>query len=633
MNNQGKELYEFGPFRLDPGKRLLLRNNQPVPLQMKAFETLLVLVRNSEKVVLKDDLIKEVWPGTFVEESNLAQNIFVLRKTLGETVGDHRYIVTIPGRGYRFVGEVTTVLAEMQAHDQLIVSGHSRSRLVIEENKVRRKTVTSATLVVLLLGATVLLAVGGFRTSWKTRERKFESFAVLPFRDISSDSSDQYLSDGVTDELITQLAQISTLHVISHTSSMKYKSSNKLAPRIGRELGVDVLVEGTVEHVGNRVRVSVHLIDAAKDRYLWARSYDREVKDVLLLQSDAAHDIALEIEGNPQLFSNPSHPVKVRPVNPEAYEAYLRGQYFLAQRSRPSIGKSLVEFKRAVDLDAGYAAAHAGLAHAYLLAGNYDVETVDPFLKARAAAEKALSLDDSIAIAHAVLAQYFLQYEYNFPAAGREYQRAVRLDPSDVTVRSGYARNYLAFTGRLDEALAEMKQAVQIDPLSLSTKTSLGLVYYFRKDYDNDIAMCRKALEVDPNFLPAHVQLVGAYLAQRRYPEYIAEYRITQKWDPPSAGYLPADDLQKAYEISGAKGMLRVLQHSLEHLSPDYGAPVLLAGLYADQGDKDRAFHWLEKAYQQRDSELLALKVDPFLDSLHSDPRFGDLVRRLGLPQ
>ena len=630
MSNQGKELYEFGPFRLDPGKRLLLRDNQPVPLQLKAFETLLVLIRNSERVVLKDDLMKAVWPDTFVEEANLAQNVFVLRKILGAKVGDHRYIDTIPGRGYRFTEKVRIISEE----ESLVVESHSRTRVVIEDTRTNWRSAISGTAVILVLGSALLLMIGSFRGRGKAENAKFESLAVLPFLDLSPDSSGQYLSDGVTDELITELAQIGTLRVISRRSSAKYKGTDKSSVQIGHELGVDALIEGTIELVGDRVRIRAQVIDASTDRHLWARSYDREVKDVLSLQSDAAHDIAQEIGGTALPPADLSNPRKVHRVSPEAYEAYLKGHYFLNQRSREGVSKALVEFKRALDLDPEYAAAYAGLAHAYILADIYlNVDTSDVFPKARAAAERALSLDDSNAAAHAALGQYFVLYEFNFAAAGKQYQRALQLDPSDVTTRTWYARNYLTNTGRLDDAVAEMKRALQIDPLSLIARTNLGLVYYFRKEYDNDIAMCRKALDMDPNFLPAHVQLVGAYLAQRRYPEYIAEYRVTEKWNPPNAGYLRADDLQKAYENSGGKGLLQALLHNMEHLSGDSGNPLMVAELYAGQGEKEQAFHWLEKAYRQRDYDVLAIKVNPALDSLHSDPRFGDLVRRLGLPQ
>ena len=318
MSDQGKAFYEFGPFRVDPGKRLLLRDNQPVPLQLKAFETLLVLVRNSEQVVLKDDLMKAVWPDAFVEESNLAQNIFVLRKTLGDTVGDHRYIVTIPGRGYRFAGKARMVSEE---EDSLVVESHSRTRLVIEDRKTEWSSTIPGMAVILVLGLMLLLTIGSLGSHWKTGNPKFESLAVLPFLDLSSDSSAQYLSDSVTDDLITELAQIGTLRVVSRRSSANYKGSNKSSAQIGRELGVDVLIEGTVERVGNRVRIRAQLIDASTDRHLWARSYDREVKDVLFLETDAARDIAQEIEGNALAPAHVSNPRKVRPVNPEAYEA------------------------------------------------------------------------------------------------------------------------------------------------------------------------------------------------------------------------------------------------------------------------------------------------------------------------
>ena len=629
MNNQGKELYEFGPFRLDPGKRILLRDNQPVPLQLKAFETLLVLVRQGGQVVLKDDLMKAVWPDSFVEESNLAQNVFVLRKTLGDTVGDHRYIITIPGRGYSFAGKVRIVSEE----ESLVLESHSRMRVVVQHTHPRWRSAVF-TLVVLVLVSILLLAVASFSGRWNTRSVKFDSLAVLPFADLSSGSSDQYLSDGMTDELVTELTQLGALRVISTRSSAKYKGTNKSAAQIGHELGVDLLVQGTVQQVGDRVRVRTQLVEASTDSELWASSYDREAKDILFLQSDAARDIAQAVTGKQLPLLYPANPKKVRPVNPEAYAACVRGRYFLSTRSHDGISKAQAEFQHAVDKDPEYAAAYAGLANYYILSDAYlEVDSADVFPKARAAAEKALSLDESTAAAHAALGEYFFLYEFNTQEAGKHYQRALQLDPSDVNTRTWYARNYLETTGRLEEATAQLKRVLEVDPLSLITMTALAGAYYYQKNYDGAIAMCRKALEIDSNFLPAHVQLEFAYYVEKRWPEFLAERRILAKWDPPNAGYTSPDDLEKAYSTAGEKGLEQAWQHSIENSKADYQSPILLAELYAQQGDKDKAFYQLEKAYRARDYEVLVIKIDPWLESLHADPRFADLIRRIGLPQ
>jgi TolB-like protein/Tfp pilus assembly protein PilF len=469
----------------------------------------------------------------------------------------------------------------------------------------------------------------GIAATADRQPNRFTSIAVLPLENLSNDPAQEYFSEGMTDELITDLAQLGSLRVISRTSVMHYKPGKETVPQIGREIGVDALIEGTIERVGNRVRIRVQLIDTASDRHLWARTYDHELKDVLLLQSVAAHDIAAEIQGQAVESPARSHPSNERIVQPDAYEAYLKGRYFWNQRSEAGLRKSIEYFQDAIARDPGFAAAYAGLAGSYSLLGSNVVSPDIARAKARAAASKALELDPATAEGHAELGLLAFYYDWNWKQAEQEFQRAIAINPSYATAHQWYSQ-YLRAMGRLPESLQEAKRAQQLDPLSLSVSNSLAARYRDLRQYDQAIAVNQRTLELDPNFAPAHELLATVYEQQGKLPMAIAERKRVVELAQGDPSLLSA--LAHAYAISGNQVEARKIAARLQQISKDhYVSAWDMAGLFTGLGDQDSAFRWLEKSYQSRESQLAFLNVSRLLDPLRANPRFPDLLRRVGL--
>jgi len=405
MSKVNKHFYEFGPFRIDPEERQLLRGQDPVPLTPKAFETLLILIRSSEHVVLKDELMKALWPDSFVEDANLSQNIFILRKALGDSAQDARYIATVPGRGYRFAQKVKQVGPE---EDALVIETHSQSRVVIKETSPGM--ISSLTwgdrrirALGLVLGMAVVLVAGYL--AWRASRPAAGSanprmmLAVLPFQNLTGDPEQEYFADGLTEELITKLGRLhpAQLGVIARTSVMGYKHSDKRLDQIGRELGVQYVLEGSVRRSGDRVRITAQLISVADQSHLWADDYDRKLQDVLTVQDD----VAIAVADETQLKLDPTQRTDLargRTVNPEAYEAYLRGRFFWNKRTEAGFRRSVEYFETAIAKDPAFAQAYAGLADSYLLLGGYGFEPQKVAMpKAKEAALRALAIDDRLA--------------------------------------------------------------------------------------------------------------------------------------------------------------------------------------------------------------------------------------------
>ncbi len=457
-----------------------------------------------------------------------------------------------------------------------------------------------------------------------------ESVAVLPLENLSRDPEQEYFADGMTEELITDLAKMSALRVISRTSVMRYKGTQKPMPEISRELNVDAVVEGSVQRSGNRVRVTAQLIEAATDRHLWAETYDRDLRDVLALQSEVATAISKEIQvkltGQEQ-----TRLATRRPVNREAYEAYLKGRYYWNRRTDEGLTKSLEYFERAIDKDPNYAMAYSGLADTYYtLLSFHLIPTKEGSAKAKAAAMKALAIDDLIGEAHTSLAVATLAYEWDFARAEKEFKRAIELSPGYATGRQWYA-GYLAQMGRLEEAIAESKRARDLDPLSPSINTTLAQKFIYTRQYDAAIEHLRKTLELDPNFAVAHSWLAWAYLEKGMKKEAIEEQQKAVTLSGGNTEILAS--LYYALAVTGRQNEARKGLEKLKQLSKrTYVSPHVMAVIYTGLGDKEQAFAWLEREYEEHDRELLSLKMMPFFDPLRSDPRYQDLVRRIGLP-
>jgi len=484
----------------------------------------------------------------------------------------------------------------------------------------------------LLIAPVIVLNIGGVRDRLlgKTGAQHIRSLAVLPLENLSRDPEQEYFADGMTDQLITDLAKISALKVISRTSVMQYKGARKPVPQIAQELGVDAVVEGSVQRAGDRVRISAQLIDARADQHLWARSYERDLRDVLVLQDEVAGAIANELKieltsrGQVRLASS-------RPVDPEAYETYLKGRYYSSKRTEKDLKKSIEYFQQAIKKDPDYAPAYSGMADAYTLLGYRGILPSNEALpRGKAAALKAVELDDSLAEAHASLAFIAETHEWDWATAEREYKRALELNPGYAAGHNWYA-GYLMYVGRFEEGIVEAKRARDLDPLSLPVNNALAGRLLLAGREKEAIEQSQKTLEMDPNFAPAHNELGWAYLRKGMNEEAIAEFRK----EAALSGSDPDEsiDLGYAYAVVGkrdeAKRILAKLKRKRER---SFVPPTALGIISGALGEKDEAFAWLEKAYELRDPQLTYLKVGRRYTPLHSDPRFQDLLRRMGLP-
>ncbi len=463
--------------------------------------------------------------------------------------------------------------------------------------------------------------------------RRIDSLAVLPLENVARDPEQDYFADGMTEALITDLAKIDGLKVISRTSVMRYKSMNKPLPEIAKELNVDAVVEGSVLKDGNRVRITAQLIDAASDRHLWAETYQREFNDVLALQRDVARAVATQVR-NRLTPREQDRLAAARPVNPAAYEAYLRGRYHWNKRSLEGLEKSIEYFQQAIRADPEYALAHAGLADAYVIMGVNDYGALRPreaMARAEAAAKRALQLDDTLGEAQASLAIARFSFEWDWPEAESRYMQAIELNPNYATAHHWYAF-FLTAMGRHEEAIAEIHKAKELDPLSLIINANSGWILYLARRYDEALEQFQRTLEMDSDYGVARIYLGLAY-EQLGQPEMaINQFRgqIAQEGSTPPL----QSALGHAYALAGKTSQARKLVRELEERSKhEYVPPHLIARVYAGLGEKDESLEWLEKAYEERVGDLVFVKVDPAYDPLHSDSRFRDLLRRMGFPE
>jgi TolB-like protein/Flp pilus assembly protein TadD len=505
---------------------------------------------------------------------------------------------------------------------------------------VRRETRPTRRWVLALLGVLALLVVMALGlTLGGVKKRLFgaasgspiKSLAVLPLENLAGDPKEEYLADGMTEALITDLAKIRALRVISRTSVMQYKGTEEPLPEIARQLGVDAVVEGSVLRVGDRVRITAQLIEAETDQHLWGDSYERDLSDVLGLQNEVALAIAerIKIEVTPQ---EQARLTRTRTVNPEAHEAYLRGRYHWNKKTEPGFQRAIEFFQQAVDIDPVYAPAYAGLADCYnMLAAESILPPQAAYSRARAAAVKALEIDETLGEAHTSLASIRENHDWDWAGAEAEYRRAIKLTPRYATAHEWYA-SFLRNMGRMDEAMAEIKRAQELDPLSLPISATFGGILIYARLYDEAIDQHQKAAELYPSHAPAHHVLGKAYLQAGRYEEAVAEFQRARKLlgDKPET----LAGLGHTYAVMGKKAEARQILGRLTEMSTrGYAPSFYIALLHGALGQKDQAFAWLEKAYDARHPNLAWLKMDPWADPLRLDPRFQDLLRRMNFPE
>ncbi len=627
----GGAILRFGDFELDLKGGQLRKAGVLVKLQPQPFKVLALLASHASEVVTREEIQQQIWGNdTFVDfERGLNFCIKQIRATLGDDAETPRYVETLPKRGYRFIATVEGLgraSPPTEASPEVATPTGSRSR---------RRPVW---MTVLALAA--VLAVAGY-FGWQSFRPPVQPLAgkimlaVLPFDNLSGDPDQDYFSDGMTEEMITQLGRLNPerLGVIGRTSIVRYKGTNKSIEEIGRELKVEYLLEGSVRREADRARISVQLIQVSDQTQLWAANYDRVLGGILSLQSEVAEAVAREI----QVKLTPQQEARLasaRPVNPEAYEAYLKGRYHWRLRTPEALEKSIKFFKDAIAKDSAYALGYAGLADSYLLLGSAPYDAVPPrevMPRAREAAIKALAIDDTLAEAHTSLAHAKLFYDWDWSGAEREFQRALELNPSYATAHHWYAYQ-LWVRGRLDQALEEVQRARELDPFSLVINLVMGRHFYFTRRFDLAIAQFKEALEMEPNFFLGHFDLGLAYAQVGRHEEALAEFQQAVRLSGSSP--LCVAGLGYAYALAGRKSEARMVLDDLRQISQRRRVPAIYpAGIYAGLGEKDRALEWLEHAYEERSDVLILLKLEPIFDPLRSDPRFQSLLLRLNFPE
>ncbi|MEK7830418.1 MAG: tetratricopeptide repeat protein [Acidobacteriota bacterium] len=667
-----KHLFDFDLFRVDAQKRLLTRAGEVLPLTPKAFDTLLALVEKRGRVIEKDELMQSVWPDTIVEESALSRNIYLLRKALGESPDEHRFIVTVPGRGYRFVAEVTEAQAETV---EFIVATKTRASIVTEEEdwgaeevgdggtgrlgdgEIRRlgdgetegrnaqlpaivapsrRRVTA----LYFAGGLMLVVLAAGAVYWWGKSQSaislsggpqsaIKSIAVLPFKPLVAEGSDEYLQLGMADVLIMRLSNLRQLVIRPLGSVRRYAGLEQDPLAAGRELKVDAVLDGSIQRVGDRVRVNARLIGISDGATLWAEKFDEKFTDLLSVEDRLSEKLtgalALKLTGEEQRLL-----AKRYTENADAYQAYLRGRYFLYKWARPSLEKAIETFEQALAADPDYAPAHSGVADAWNLLGYLGfLPPREAFPKSEAAAKRALQLDDSLGEAHLSLAKTKLFYDWDWDECEREIKRALELAPNFADTH-GMNGAYLTAMGRFDEALAARKRALEIDPTSPLFTTMVGWVYFYQRRYDQAVEWYRRALELDPNFAQPQDDIALALYMKNGDAQSFREIFKAKTLSGTSAEKIAA--LRQAYSSGGKTGYWRKeLELALEEQGR-VGA-WRMARIYAELGDKDQAIAQLNKACEERVSLLSFLKVTPIFDSLHSDQRFANLLMRVGLMQ
>ncbi|HEY6245466.1 MAG TPA: winged helix-turn-helix domain-containing protein [Pyrinomonadaceae bacterium] len=634
--------YDFGRFRLKTAERVLLREGEPVPLTPKVFDILITLVENRGQIVEKDDLMKKVWPTTFVEEGNLTQNVSLLRKALGESAGGIQFIETVPRRGYRFVAPVIetwdnqilpvqeeVISAAGNGHGEALPHGliaKSSSGLMTENGRESNLQSARSRFGIVVTGAIVVVAAVVliyFSTRSKAGDLgpdAIQSIAVLPFVDEAGDPDAEYINDKIAESLINSLSKLPQLRVVPRSVVANYKGQSVDPRKIGQELNVRAVVTGKMSKRGDIISIQADLIDLQNVAQLWGQHYDHKLADVMLVQDDISRDIfenlrlKLNVEEKKQL---------------DAYRLYLKGRNSWNKRTADELQQAIEFFNQAIAIDPNYAAAYAGLADCYNMLVVYGaLQPKDGFPKAKEAAMKALDIDENQAEAHSSLAFIKFRWDWDRAESEREFQTAIKLKPAYAPAHQWYS-SYLVAVERFDEAIAEAKRTEELEPLSFVASSHLGWIYYLAGKNDEAIEQCKKILDLDPNSFPARRYLGLAYESKGMYAEAIHEFQTGVKL---SGSPLMLALLGHAYAASGKRAEAQQVLNDLEQLQAQrYVSPYTVAAIYAGLNDQDQSFNWLDKAVAEHDIWLMNLKVDPVFTRLRTNRKFTDLLARIRL--
>jgi TolB-like protein/DNA-binding winged helix-turn-helix (wHTH) protein/Tfp pilus assembly protein PilF len=644
---QDQESVRFGLYTADLHAAELRKGHDHVPLQNLPFRILTVLLREPGRVVTREELRRELWPeDTFVDfERGISTAVSKLRDALGDTASNPRFIETVGRRGYRFIAPVTLLSPERprefgvsngtdekttspaapKVHETLPVP----VSVQIANVKTGRRRIIYLLLVLAVVAALAAAWNALLRSSQAATHREIMSIAVLPLENLSGDPQQEYLSDGLTDAVTNLLAQIGNLRVISRTTAMHYKHSGKTAPEIAKQLGVDALIEGSVIRSGNHLRLTIQLVQASKDRDIWASSYEREMEDVLSLERELSREIAgqIRVQLTPE---QEQRLAQKRTVDPESYTLYLQGRYYWHQRSEQSLIKAIAYFEQAVARDPNLAPAYAGLADTYVVLPFFSATPPpDGYQRARLAAEKALALDSGLAEAHNSVAYVRIYQDWNFAGAEEEFKKAIALNPNYATAHQWYAE-LLSIEGRNQEAIAEIHRALDLDPQSAIMHHQAGQILRSARQYPQALEEYHKSLELDPNLLANYFSMYITYRRTGDYKRAIEAAEIHSKiiGEPYRQGLL------RAAQVFNSQGKEAFLQRSAK-LWEKVPAPVASYYEVLDRAELrqwDQCLEILEREYRRHNPLVLNAKTDPELDGLRSDPRFQALLRKIGLP-
>jgi TolB-like protein/DNA-binding winged helix-turn-helix (wHTH) protein/Tfp pilus assembly protein PilF len=653
MDAQAKSFpnYQFGPYRVDVAAGQLRKHGTRIRLAGQPFDILVMLLERAGQVVTREEINQRLWSNeTFVDfENSLNKAINKLRQALADSPEQPIYIETLPRRGYRFIapinGSASELVSPQVSHQGTDSAAEARkdsagpqsaSRTAAPEVKARqpvRRAARPSQWLVYGLGSIALAVCVLFAANlWLKRDsnKSITSVAVLPLEYLSNEPGQEYFADGVTDELITQLAKSGAFRVTSRTSSMQFKKSNKSIRQIAGELGVEALIEGSIERVDGRVRIRAQLIRASTDQYLWAESYDGAERDLLSLEDRVAREVALQVAVN-LTSAQERRFVRARTVNPDAYLDYLRGRFFWNQRTPDGFEKALRYFQAAIDKDPNYAAAYAGLADTYLLLGGYEFRSQNEMIpKAREAAQKALAMEN-LSEAHATLGLIAENYDWDWPNAEKEFRLAIELNPNYSTAHHWYGEAFLAATGRFDEALVEMKRAAELDPLSPIISTDVGATLYLARRYDQAIHQLTRTLELYPDDEGAQIWLARSYEQKKQCTEAVSVFDNNKT---SLETLLKKEDRARIYAECGRKAdSLRILDDLQRQASTRFVDPALPGFIFIGLGRRNEALTQLEKSVSVHSVALTSLRVLPIYDPLRSDPRFAALLKTAHLSE
>ncbi len=612
--------YEFGPYRIDTSERLLRRGDELISLPPKVAETLLALVSNSGRMVDKGELMSSLWPDTFVEEGALTRNISLLRKTLEDTGGEAGYIETIPRRGYRFVAAVRTVGAEP--------SPGTKSK---DQPKPRPRRWPVWAAATALAGTMVVI-------SFVSRTRQTDlvpaasgparSLAVLPFRNVIHDPSQDYFAEGMTEALVTGLAKLGDLRVISMASGRANQGEQAALDAVVRDKSASLVLKGTVMRSGERVRIDAQLLDPKTRSVYWANSYQGDMKDTLALQSTVAEAIAHEIQVN--ITAEQREKMPRRRVHPDALDAYMRGRYLWNRRTEEGVRRSVQYFQQAISADPTYAIAYSGLADSYSLLGSIGLDGMPPnkaMPLAKAAAQKSIEIDPGLAEGHVSLAYVKFSYDWDLPGADEEFTRAMAMNPASATAHH-WRSHYFMAADNLARATEEMQTAQRLEPLSPIIGVGVGWCYYYSREYDKAIEQYRRVLEMDPNYSMAHQTIGMAYQQKGMYAEAIEHFKLAASLSNNTPSAVAA--LASAFGAAGRTREARLELARLQEMARSRYVPAFyMASIHQALGEIPASFNWLWKALGERSDYFMYLRLEPRAGKLAGNPEFLRLLSRL----